>query len=68
METIPQLRPQVITIFVPDFKRKKVKLRQLIMSDNWVADCEELDEKYGVWYTTIEQAQIVLNIVPKTEF
>ena len=56
MKTIPQLSPQVITIFVPIFGTDQIKLRQLIMSDDWVADCQMLDQKYGVWFTTPDEA------------
>lgn len=59
---------QVITIFVPNFNTRTIKLRQQILSDDWVADCYDLDEKYGLWYTTIEQAQKVLKVPTVTEF
>ena len=68
METIAQPTPQVITIFVPNFKTKTIKLRQLILSDDWVEDCYKLDQKYGLWYTTIEPAQKILNHPIKIEF
>ncbi len=61
MKTIPQPKPQVVTIFVPNFKNKSIKLRQLICTDDWVADCQLLDEKYGLWYMTIQQAIGILN-------
>ena len=56
MKTIQYPAPQVITIFVPVFGRGIVKLRQMILSDDWVQDCYDADQKYGVWYTTAEQA------------
>ncbi len=61
LETIPQPRPQVVTIFVPNFKNQNIKLRQIILSDDWIADCYDADEKYGLWYTTIGQAIGILN-------
>ena len=61
METIAQPTPQVITIFIPVFGRKTIKLRQLILTDDWVADCYALDEKYGVWFTTIQPAIALIN-------
>ncbi len=61
MKTIPQPRPQVITLFVPNFKNKSIKLRQLICTDDWVQDCYDLDQKYGLWYMTIEQAIGILD-------
>ncbi len=62
MKTTPQLTPQVITIFVPNFKTRNIKLRQMIFTDDWVLDCQTADEKYGIWYTTIEPAQKILNL------
>ena len=61
MQTIQNPAPQVITIFVPVFGKKIIKLRQLIMTDDWVADCYALDEKYKVWFTVIEPAIALLN-------
>lgn len=58
---------QVITIFVPNFKTKKIKLRQIIVGDDWVKTCNDTDDKYGIWYTTIEQAQAILNLPIVTE-
>lgn len=53
-------RPQVFTVFIPNFKTKRIKLRSEIMSDDWVADCYALDKKYGVWFMTLEQATKIL--------
>ena len=61
MKTISQPTPQVITIFVPVFGKKIIKLRQLILSDDWIADCYMLDEKYKVWFTTIDPAIALIN-------
>lgn len=55
--TIAQLGPQVITIFVPNFYTDKIKMRQMIIGDDWVASCKEMDSKYGIWFTTPEQAK-----------
>ena len=60
MKTIAQPTPQVITIFVPVFGANKIKLRQLILTDDWVLDCQTLDAKYGVWFTTIDRAIALL--------
>ncbi len=56
MKTIAQQTPQVITIFVPVFGTPQIKLRQLSLTDDWVLDCQHADEKYGIWFTTAEQA------------
>ena len=58
---VPQPAPQVYTIFIPVFKTKTIKLRQMIVSDDWVADCQLMDTKYGVWFMTIEPAIALLN-------
>jgi hypothetical protein len=58
--TVAHLGPQVITIFVPNFNTGKIKMRQMILSDDWVADCQAMDEKYGIWFTTPEQAKEVI--------
>jgi|LGOV01.1.fsa_nt_gb hypothetical protein len=60
MNTIQQIGPQIIMVFVPKFKSNKVVMRQLILSDNWVQDCYDLDNKYGVWFTTYQQAKDLL--------
>ena len=67
METISQPAPQVITIFVPIFGTGTIKLRQMILSDDWVNDCYIADEKYGVWYTTAEQAMAHFDFGAKLE-
>lgn len=59
-EVIPHIGPQIIMVFIPNFETKKVGMRQLILSDDWVADCQKLDEKYGVWFTTPQQAKTLL--------
>ena len=60
MKTIQNPAPQVITIFVPVFGKNIIKLRQLILSDDWVSDCYMLDEKYKVWFTIIDPAIALL--------
>ncbi len=57
---VPQPGPQVITIFVVKFKSNKVVMRQMICSDDWVADCYAMDQKYGVWFTTYPEAKALL--------
>jgi len=55
-ESIAQPAPQVITIFVPVFGTNQIKLRQMIVGDDWVQTCQDADSKYGVWYTVIDHA------------
>lgn len=53
---------QVISIFIPNFHTRKVKIRQQVLSDDWVQDCYDLDKKYGLWYTTLDKAQQILKV------
>ena len=59
-QAIPHLGPQAITIFIPNFQTKKVMLRSMIFSDDWVADCQEMDEKYKIWFTSMNEALAIL--------
>ncbi len=59
-QTIPHLGPQAITIFVPNFQTKKVMLRSMIFSDDWVADCQDMDRKYKIWFTSMHEALAIL--------
>lgn len=61
MEELNYPTVQVITVFVPNFKTGTIKLRQLIVGNDWVETCNNADEKYGVWFCTIEEAQAILN-------
>ncbi len=62
MKTIPQPAPQCIMIFVPNFNTQRIAMRQIILADDWVAQCYELDEKYKIWYTVVSSAQMILNL------
>ena len=66
-QTIPHIGPQAMVIFVPNFQTKKVMLRSIIFSNDWVADCQNADTKYKVWYATMNEALAILNREPITE-
>lgn len=60
MKTIPQSGPQIITIFIPRFRSHRVMMRHMVIGDDWVQSCYDMDQKYGVWFTTYEQAKQLL--------
>ncbi len=67
MKTTPQLTPQTMMIFIPNFKTRKVAMRQMIFSDDWVADCQKADEKYQLWYASMNEALRILGREPVKE-
>jgi len=48
--------PQAMTIFIPIFGENKIKLRTELLTDDWIADCQKWDKKYGMWFATHQGA------------